>query len=262
LKDLQGQATEAFSKSDYYKKWGVHYLPSLINAHLLQMCNNFKDPGVQVYGGKLFGKLRDKADDTFVKLPPPKPSIHTAAPVKSMHTYHSSSNPCFHGNCVAEMVNGQMKKLKDLNKGDRVMSWNSKSVEIECVIKTACANERTHLVELPGGLLVTPYHPVNIDGEQWQFPCMLGDVKDRECPAIYSFVLKDEHVMMINGTACVTLGHNFQEDVVRHSYFGSQRVIEDLKKINGWKSGRINLEPNCLVRDVDSGSRVCAIRSN
>lgn len=52
LEDLTGQATEALSRADYFRKWGRHYLPSLARAHLLQYCNNFKDPGVQFYGGK------------------------------------------------------------------------------------------------------------------------------------------------------------------------------------------------------------------
>ena len=46
--------SEAVAKREWYKKWGQHYLPSLANAHMLQMCNNFKDPGIQFYGGALF----------------------------------------------------------------------------------------------------------------------------------------------------------------------------------------------------------------
>lgn len=60
LKDVEGQATEAVSKQEYFTKWGRHYLPSLMGAHLDQACNNFKDPGVQHYAGKLFGQTRDK----------------------------------------------------------------------------------------------------------------------------------------------------------------------------------------------------------
>ena len=50
LEDVTGQITEALSKDEYYTKWGRHYLPSIAKAHLFQMCNNFKDPGVQFYG--------------------------------------------------------------------------------------------------------------------------------------------------------------------------------------------------------------------
>merc|ERR1712014_497075 len=75
LADITGQVTEAFSKSDWYQKWGIHYVPSLRFAHQLQQCNNFKDHGVQHYGGALFLAVRDEADDTFNALPPPKPSL-------------------------------------------------------------------------------------------------------------------------------------------------------------------------------------------
>ena len=64
------------------------------SEHMLRwQCNNFKDPGVQLYGGTLFRHvnyifdaccacdcfslrhLRDEVDDIFCKLPPPTPSI-------------------------------------------------------------------------------------------------------------------------------------------------------------------------------------------
>mmetsp|Transcript_87123 Transcript_87123/g.154188 ORF Transcript_87123/g.154188 Transcript_87123/m.154188 type:complete len:538 (+) Transcript_87123:91-1704(+) len=75
LEDIEGQASEAVSKVEYFRKWGRHYLPSLMFAHRLQQCNNFKDPGVQAYGGSLFEDVRDRADENFNKLPAPKPSV-------------------------------------------------------------------------------------------------------------------------------------------------------------------------------------------
>merc|ERR1719433_2428040 len=70
-KDVNDQACLAVSRADWYKAWGAHYLRSLARAHLLQQCNNFKDPGVQMYGGPLFEKVREVADDMFLSLPPP-----------------------------------------------------------------------------------------------------------------------------------------------------------------------------------------------
>lgn len=72
--DMTGQVSEAVSCQEYYTKWGRHYLPSIMFAHKLQQCNNFKDPGVQSYGGVLFNDLRDIADDIFCQLPPPEPT--------------------------------------------------------------------------------------------------------------------------------------------------------------------------------------------
>mmetsp|Transcript_76284 Transcript_76284/g.132001 ORF Transcript_76284/g.132001 Transcript_76284/m.132001 type:complete len:576 (-) Transcript_76284:251-1978(-) len=94
LEDMCGQCTEALSRQDWFLKWGILYLPSIMFAHRLQQCNNFKDPGVQCYGGKLFQEIRDDADDVFNNLPAPKPSIRRsqAAPV-SMAAY----NNCYSG---------------------------------------------------------------------------------------------------------------------------------------------------------------------
>jgi len=75
LEDIEGQISEALSREDWLCKWGTHYLPSLMAAHRIQQCNNFKDPGVQMYGGKLFHSIQDAADDIFNRLPTPKPSL-------------------------------------------------------------------------------------------------------------------------------------------------------------------------------------------
>ena len=78
LTDLEGQVTEALSDSASFKRWGGHYLRSLGRSHLLQICTNFKDPGLQVYGGSAFERIRDEGDDAFLSLPPP---VHAVDPV-------------------------------------------------------------------------------------------------------------------------------------------------------------------------------------
>jgi hypothetical protein len=65
--------------------------------------------------------------------------------------------------------------------------------------------------------------------------------------------LKEEHIMIINGVECVTLGHNFEEEVVKHPYFGSNLIVEDLKKIRGWESGLIQFASGCMIRDSKNG---------
>ncbi|KAJ3085923.1 hypothetical protein HK102_013684, partial [Quaeritorhiza haematococci] len=249
LQDCEGQVTEAFIPA-YYRKWGRHYLPSLASAHLLQRCNNFKDPGVQVYASKstLFKQLRDKFDDMFCSLPPPTPSVRrsapsysygasavgggsvaSAAPARSMRSYHNSSNPCFDGECFVEMADGSKKKVKDLRKGDRVRtgspllpyhkptSSSSQSsskceAEIVCVIKTPCSTGFADLVSLPSGLFVTPWHPIRLSSPSpstspWCFPHTISAPTRHPCPAVYTFILSHTHVLIINGVECVTLGH-------------------------------------------------------
>jgi len=270
LTDITGQVQEAIRRSpeDYFKKWGRHYLPSLARAHLLQQCNNFKDPGIQVYGGVLFQQRRDIIDDIFLKLPPPKPSIrrgsssggaYARSAPQSMGVYHNAAGPCFAGECLVKMASGAEKYVRDIAKGDVVMGPNAGS-EVLCVVKTHCVGGKEDLVVFPNGLRVTPYHPVMDNNSKWCFPVQLfACQRDLVCDAVYNFVLQKNHVMVIQGVGCVTLGHEMTDEVVSHPYFGTARVVEDLRKMRGWQEGLVELFPSlcpggkCMIRDKTTG---------
>lgn len=260
LKDAKGQVMEAISKEIWFNKWGRHYLPSLSMAHDRQQCNNFKDPGVQMYGGELFETMRDKADDIFLTIPPPVPTTRQVdyrhygyypnanQATVNMARFHSSSNPCFHGDCNIKMSNNTNKKVRELRKGDKVYCPFGYS-NIICIVKTRCERARTYLVE-HNGLLITPYHPVLNNDGVWEFPLNIGLIDEYDCDYVYSIVLQNNHIVEIEGTICVTMGHDFQNnEVVRHPFFGSLKVINELKKKKGWKKGLIELEPNCIIKD-------------
>eukprot|EP00729_Bicosta_minor_P013066 gene13066-5709_t len=182
LQDAKGQILTAVSKQEYYDKWGQHFLPSLANSHSLQICNNFKDPGVQVYGGPMFQELRDMADDIFCALPPPTPS-RRRVPVQQfqarasaaasprpaaidMSRYHNRSAGCFDGDCLVTMALGaaaaDTKRVRDIRRGDKVMTAGGGAATVLCVVKTECPSGVAEMVQLPGGLKITPYHPVRL----------------------------------------------------------------------------------------------------
>merc|ERR1719199_1327799 len=133
LEDMTGQTTEALSKVEWFTKWGVHYMPSLMFAHRLQQCNNFKDPGVQGYGGSLFQEIRDEADDIFNNLPAPKPScqrrqygsqsstvLSMAAAPLSMAAYNNASSVCLDGASLVQLRDGGQRRIDELQSGDWV----------------------------------------------------------------------------------------------------------------------------------------------
>lgn len=257
IKDVEDQVVKACSRKDWYQRWGCHYLISLVHAHLVQECNNFKDPGVQHFGGKLFKKIRDKSDDIYNNLPVPKPNIthrsvyRSAAPPTSMSHYSQSSGPCFDGNCVVHMHDGSKKKIKDLVKGDVVLTPTGKTAKILCIVKTLMTNNIANLVNL-GGLLVTEWHPIKDKlSKKWTFPCKIKSAEETSCPAVYSFVLdtKYEHVMVINDIECIALGHNIKLPVAKHDYWGTNKVIKDLQKMKGWVDGLVILKDNCIIRN-------------
>lgn len=70
-KDIYQQILPILYTSELFDKWGEHYIRSIRSAHTLQRCINFKDDGVQIYGGYQFRKYRDQIDDIFCALNPP-----------------------------------------------------------------------------------------------------------------------------------------------------------------------------------------------
>ena len=42
------------------------------------------------------------------------------------------------------------------------------------------------------------------------------------------------------------LGHGYTDGVLNHPYYGSQLVIEDMKKNYGWSSGKVVINDNSV----------------
>ena len=87
-------------------------------------------------------------------------------------------------------------------------------------------------------------------------PCSLVSAPTHiRCDEVFNFALDQGHTVTVNNVECVTLGHGFQEDVVRHSYYGSDRVITDLHQLDllQQNSGIITISEGVLVRNKQSG---------
>jgi len=46
-----------------------------------------------------------------------------------------------------------------------------------------------------------------------------------------------------------TLAHGVEGDVIGHDYFGTERVVEDLKRLSGWAAGVVTITPEDVMRD-------------
>jgi uncharacterized Zn-binding protein involved in type VI secretion len=290
LEDLSGQVTEALSRKEWYERWGIHYLPSLMFAHLTQQCNNFKDAGVQFYGGELFSNLRDAADDIFVTLPPPTPTLR-AAPVLvvspspaeyaaptpaytpaytpaqparavNMAAFYNSGGGCFDGRCLVLMADGTKRPAAEIQKGDTLAGADGgKASEVLCAVRTLSQHGHLPLATLGSNLRITPHHPVFIGGV-WQFPVDLAEVGQQPCESVHTFLLKEGgSEVVVEGVPCASLGHGLQEGAACHPYYGSfQAVLADLQLFPGFQSGLVDLKPENIRRDPITGL-VCGLDS-
>lgn len=262
--DTIGQVSLAVSTENYYKKWGKNYLYSIMYAHKQQRCNNFKDISVSNYGGKLFKEQRDIIDDIFSNMPAPIPSrtvknadnggvsnSSNSSNYSIMSTFNSRDNGCFHENSNVHMADGSIKKIKYITKGDIVKCSNNNTATVVCVIKMDCFYNRINMSCLDSGLMITPYHPIKYNNE-WVFPANIEMIEEVECTVIYNLILDKYHTVLINNIECITLGHGFTfNDIVKHEYYGTYKVIEHLSNMKGFNSGDLHFQHSSIIRNID-----------
>lgn len=262
-----GQIEKVFSKLEWYNKWGKHFLHSIMNAYYNQQCNNFKDPGVQLFAGNLFSQIRTIADYAFVMLPAPVPSIPVvnsrntsvtsvtavAAPT-NMSSYYDRDNGCFSGNSQITLVDKNNCEyelpVSSIKKGDTIKTIDKNNIvaysTVKCVIKSLVPYETISMCNI-NNMLITPWHPI-IFNNKWVFPINIAPEENIKLDCVYNLVLESDHIVWINSTPVVTLGHNFTDEIVAHPYYGSQRIIQDLSQMNGWNDGIITISKPNIIR--------------
>jgi hypothetical protein len=65
--------------------------------------------------------------------------------------------------------------------------------------------------------------------------------KIEECEAVYNLIVDRVHIVILNGTPLILMGHSYEEGILKHDYLGSKEIISDLKKMPGWENGLIHI---------------------
>ena len=98
-------------------------------------------------------------------------------------------------------------------------------------------------------LLITKWHPIIIDNK-WIFPVECMHAYLEKINMVYNFVLDNNHIITINNIECCTPGHNFTDNcVISHPYYRTDKIINDLSMIDGWKEGKITINDNQFIRE-------------
>jgi len=194
----------------------------------------------------------------------PDNSAPDSGPI-SMQSYNSQVGPCCASGSlvwVKDKMDDVLKKpVEELVKGDQVYTVSTDGdhlySEIECIVRTECPDKKASLVQVRD-LRVTPYHPIMKGSSEWVFPCTLGETVVQECEALYSFIVRNRKPMIVDGQVFATWGHGLQGPVIGHEYFGTDRIIEDMKRFTTYGLGIVNLVPQMIKRDPTS-QLICEI---
>ena len=221
----------------------------------------------------------------FISLPPPEPSIKpynsTTYVQPSAQTYASTFyGGCLDGECPVNVESGK-KYISEIKKGDIVMHSHGTS-RVKCLVRHDTHNEVTEYAVLCKTseqsilpLKITKWHPVKTGGIFNGNPTFPNDVVEftnlsktnllitnlsitnyfvSEKPKyVYNIVMEDCDYpwFTVNDFECVALGHKEKVNkVLAHDYY-AERVIDDLKKLDGWESGFVTVSQK-KVRDPNT----------
>ena len=149
-----------------------------------------------------------------------------------MRVMSNCAGPCFDGSSKVMMFDRTLKKCQDVVKGDEILTADGSKGIIRCVVKTPISSGKLPMVALEGGLLVTEWHPIRINGI-WCFPKTVGETELVNCDNIYSFLLEesDTPIMIINGVECVTLAHHLEGEIVVTVIMGLTKLLKILRRL-------------------------------
>lgn len=258
--EKEEQIKKAVSRMDWKMKWGNSHILSNYWAVFNQVCNNFKDPSVQVFGESIsFLYFRQMVEDIFLTIPAPTGfnrrsggrQRYLGTPV-SVVSYYNDSGVCFSGNGKVKMADGSIKLVSKIKKGDKIINLSGKSTQIRCVIKTL-VNPQTYQMVNINGFWITPWHPIKMGkAADWQYPKYYGSVEVPGVMEVYNFILNGGESVCINGVDVITMAHGVRGNMVlSHPFFGTNRVIDDLRVYSpvGWENGFIVLDGHRVIRD-------------
>lgn len=267
--DDEGQISMA---PRYWAKWGKHYTRAYYTAVLQETCVNFKDPGLQIYGGHLFQTISEAGDKIFRELPAPEATggvdtiqlnatygsvaaPGTIAPTQptTMAAFHNAGGGCWAPGTLVLLADGVTRKcIEDVRRNDMVWTPEGSAV-VEYAIEMNRISPLQLMCNYQNVLLITPWHPVKVNNV-WRQPADFQIPIDMPVRTVYNMVLSQGHVIDVNGILSCTLGHNFTGDVIQHDFFGNkERIIAALSVQPGFDIGRPVFADLVAIKDSYTG---------
>jgi hypothetical protein len=168
-----------------------------------------------------------------------------------MSVFHNASSGCFHGDNKILIADGSFKRVKDVVVGDNVKTPTG-SARVRYTVECRQIARSQPMTQI-GELCITPWHPIRTADGVWKFPADVASYTSRLVNVVHNFVLDRDHIVLVGGIECCTLGHGFKGDVIEHAYFGDA-VLKDLRvKAEGADSGHVCYENLKTVRNPTTG---------
>lgn len=272
-----GELSKAVANAETWKKWGSKYSWAYLQALQNDQRMNFKEQGQAHLGSDAFEGHKSRGDSIFSAIPKPhasgksttgppnngSPSYYsgggyyggaatgTAPAVRTVASVANTNNPANSGGCWApgsmvRMADGKRKAIDQLLPGDRVWT-ESGDATVDYTLELGTSERYIQMCSV-GDLLLTSFHPVKLQGE-WVSPATIMPVMSVNMSKVYNVILSNGHVLDIEGVLTVSLGHELQEPIVKHDFFGSRAAMLDaIKNQPGFAERRVVFKDLVAVR--------------
>ena len=275
LLDLKN--TEDINNGQIYKAlllenfniWGKNYLYAVLSAYDNYIVPNNKDNATKYFKGENYDTIFNTIKNLFCDIIPPIPSVKNYAtnnsniPIPMNRIFNAGG--CY-GKDTFIKTNSQLRytRISDLQKGDTVSTLDG-IVEIEAVIKLKYTGK------LYGNdyYKFTPWHPIlinyrNNNEMKSLFPIEnnIFDEYDIENEYVYDLVLKSntgnrrivelytniDYIRLFGAT----FGQTYNNEIFNHEFFGSEMIVDCLKRQNSYESGIVTIDNYEYIRNNET----------
>lgn len=251
----EGQIEKAI-RPEFYKVWGRRYLFSYLCCLKNKICTNYKDNLSRLFITPERDLVIDRCEVTIASNPVTNfftPTPVYVSPVYSTSVSHSTpSQPvaapilygsvdCIRGDSLFETTKG-LVKIEDFTEETIVISEKGHT-KISKLVKIMFSG----LLFRHKSIALTAYHPVRIGGED-RFPI---DFLQSEYynGYVYDVVLENRSHLKSDDIIVAGWAHDEQTGIFKHDYFGTQKVLNDLKS----NEFCVEFDPLCVRRDPETG---------
>ena len=241
-------------------EWGSHYLRAYRDHMLAGVCMNFKDPGLKIFETAEFLEFQRLGDEAFgtIDAPPVQRRGNVDMSTFSVSSvFNNAGGSCFEGSMPVRMADGSTRAIQHIRHGDRVFTPDGPATVVHAVEFNIYARSQP-MSKLGSEVLVTPWHPYRVAAANgiyspWTFPADSVHYADRAIQKVFNLALDRGHVIQAEHFQFVTLGHGFQEEPLKHGFFGTEACIETLRRQPGFEIGR-PVYKNCVaIKDPHTG---------
>ena len=176
---------------------------------------------------------------------------------QNMSQYNNPDNGCFSANSLVKLSDNSLINIKNLEKNMKVCTFDpknnfqAKSSKVIALIKINY-NEYKNIIKFTdSNLEITNYHPIyDNNTNKWGFPIESEKSKtSNSVNCVYNIIVEDNHIIEVNSVKCITFGHNYNFNILKHPYFGSDKIINDLRKFTNFNKGFIEINESNIYRD-------------